>query len=130
MFKILKPFWNRASLGCPGAPLKKGLRISKIPANGIHRTDHHWIHWLSKYWSYLYACGVSVCGDGSKIKEFLFPAKSPRCSLGGGAQSMHAREGGQCRAWYYHFVENPYRMVVPENLGMEQIHLDSKLRSV
>ena len=39
-------------------------------------------------------------------------------------------EGGQRRTWYYHFVENLYRMVVPGNLGIKQINLDSKLPSV
>ena len=38
-------------------------------------------------------------------------------------------KGGQRRAWYYHFVENLYRMVVLENLG-EQIDLDSKFPSL
>jgi hypothetical protein len=71
MFKILKPFWNRASLGCRAAPLKKCLRISKIPVNGIHCADHHRMHWLSRYWSYFYACGVSVCGGNSKKRGFV-----------------------------------------------------------
>ena len=41
-------------------------------------------------------------------------------------------EGGQRRrrAWYHHFVENLYRTVIPRNLGMVQIDLDSKLLSV
>ena len=34
-------------------------------------------------------------------------------------------EGSQCRAWYCHFVENHYRMVIPGNLGIVQINLDS-----
>ncbi len=36
-------------------------------------------------------------------------------------------KGDQRRAWYYHFVENLYRMAIPENLGIVQINLDSKL---
>ena len=39
-------------------------------------------------------------------------------------------EGGQRRAWYYHFVEIHYRMVMQGTLGVEQIDLDSKLPSV
>ena len=35
MLKILEPFWKGASLGPHAAPLKKGSRISQIPANGI-----------------------------------------------------------------------------------------------
>ena len=49
MLKILEPNWKRASLGCFSAPLKKGLRIFKIPANGGHRADHHRRHWLASY---------------------------------------------------------------------------------
>ena len=71
MFKILKPFCNRASLG----------RISKIPVNGIHHADHHRMHRLSRYWSYFYVCGVSVCGSGSK-KKWLFPAKKIKMFAG------------------------------------------------
>ena len=45
---------------------------------------------------------------------------------------VNNREGGQRRAWHYHFVQNlySYRMVVLGNLGMEQIDLDTKLPSV
>ena len=38
-------------------------------------------------------------------------------------------QGGQGRAWYYHSVENFYRMVIPENLGMVQIDLDSNCQA-
>ena len=37
-------------------------------------------------------------------------------------RGVNNREGGQRRAWYYHFIEHLYRMVVPGNLGMEQIN--------
>jgi len=41
MLKILEPFWNRASLGCRAAPLKKVSRISKSHSkNWILRNFH------------------------------------------------------------------------------------------
>ena len=82
MLKILKPFWNRASLGCLAASFYKGSRISKIPANGIHQADHHWMHRLSRYWGYFYACGVSVCGGGSQKKSFCFLQKKNKIFAG------------------------------------------------
>ena len=43
---------------------------------------------------------------------------------------VNSREGGRRRAWYDHSVENLYITVIPGNLGMEQIDLDSKLPGV
>ncbi len=70
MLKVREPFWNRASLLCLDASVKKGSRTFAIPANGGHRPDHHHITQLS---SGLSAFEGSV---GSK-KKIFFPAKNP-----------------------------------------------------
>jgi hypothetical protein len=44
MFKIYQHLRDRASLGCPGANLKRGRQISQIAANGIHRAEEHQVH--------------------------------------------------------------------------------------
>ncbi len=36
MLKILRPFWNTASLICYDAPVKKGYRNNTFPTNGIY----------------------------------------------------------------------------------------------
>jgi len=77
MFKMEEPIWNMASLGCCEAPLKNGSCISKIPANGIHRADHHRMHQLSLELSELFLrVRVSIRGEGSENLSFLIPAKS------------------------------------------------------
>jgi len=84
MLKILEPFWNRASLwlGCRAAPLKKGSRISKIPANVIHCADHHRTHRLSRYRSYFYAFSASFFSGRNEKLSFHFPLKKPKMFVG------------------------------------------------
>ena len=74
------------------SPFGTGLQgVSQLPLKRAQRfprsqhmasiTDHHWMQWLSRYWSYFCAC---VCGRGSKKKEFCFLQKISRCLLGVG----------------------------------------------
>ncbi len=89
MLKILEPFWNRASLGCRAAPLKKGSRISQIPENDIDRAERRQVHWLSSLRRYFYAFGVSIRCKGSEKMSFLIPAKKPKMFAGNrGYQGM------------------------------------------
>ena len=84
MFKMEEPIWNRASIGCCEAPLKNGSCISKIPANGIHRADHHRTHQLPLELSELFLrVRVSIRGEGSENLSFLIPAKKPKMFAGG-----------------------------------------------
>ena len=67
MFKIYRPLWDRASLGCPRATLKRGRWISQIAANGIGRTDHHRMHWLSSLRNYFYESNVLSKNKGKSL---------------------------------------------------------------
>ena len=82
MLKILEPFWKGASLGRCAAPLKKGSRISQIPANGIHRTERHRVHWLSSLRNYFYACDVSSEKKRWCFFGFFFPPEKPKMFAG------------------------------------------------
>jgi len=95
MLKILEPFWKRASLGHHAAPLKNGSRISQIPANGIHRDDHHWTHWLLDIGAIFTREVFPFVAVGEKIWVVDSRQKSPRCSLGGGGWCTHHFTGGK-----------------------------------
>jgi hypothetical protein len=43
MLKILRPFWNMASLVCYDAPVKKGYRNNTFLINGNDCNDGHQI---------------------------------------------------------------------------------------
>ena len=58
-------------------PLKMAPVFPKIPANGIHRADHHRTHQLPLELSELFLrVRVSIRGEGSENLSFLIPAKS------------------------------------------------------
>ncbi len=76
MLKVREPFWNRASLLCFDASVKKGSRTFAIPANGGHRPDHHHI--------------TQLRFRRKQKKDIFSRQKSHRCAPGGGAPSARA----------------------------------------
>ena len=92
MLKVEKPIWNRSSLGCHAAPIKKGSSISLISANGIHRTERRRVHLLSSFFT---RAVFPFVAKEAKIEFFDSLKKSPRCSLGGGAGIISGFSGGK-----------------------------------
>ncbi len=59
--------------------VKNSSRIFNIPANGSHRADHHWRHWLARYFTHAVFPFVMA---GTKKRVFGFPPKKPKMPAG------------------------------------------------
>ena len=71
MLKILRPFWNTASLICYDALVKKGYRNNTFPTNGIHCAYHHRMHLLSSLQNYF----TRAMFLSKKKLDVFFPAR-------------------------------------------------------
>ncbi len=96
MLKILRPFWNTASLVCYNAPVTKSYRNNTFLMNGNDHNDGHQIEWNARFTEQINTCNVLFRGGGKKTWCFFFRQKSRRCSLGGSVWYLHIL-GFRCR---------------------------------
>ncbi len=75
MLKILRPFWNTASLVYYDAPVKKGYRNNTFLMNSNNRNDGHQIEWNARFTEQINTCDVLFRGGGKKNLMFFFPAR-------------------------------------------------------
>ncbi len=71
MLKILRPFWNMASLVCYDAPVKKDYRNNTFPMNGNDRDNGHQIEWNARFMEQINMCDVLFRGGGKKTWCFF-----------------------------------------------------------